>query len=53
MFPVSAQKGLVAKINRDAPLLAKSRLPALEYALSDELIPAKRGYHPHTIGHRH
>lgn len=42
VFPVSAQKGLVAKINRDAPLLAKSRLPALEYALSDELIPAKR-----------
>lgn len=42
VFPVSAQKGLVGKINRDAPLLAKSRLPALEYALSDELIPAKR-----------
>jgi hypothetical protein len=42
VFPVSAQKGLVAKINRDARLLAKSRLPALEYALSDELIPAKR-----------
>ncbi len=42
VFPVSAQKGLVAKINGDLPLLARSRLPALEAALSDELIPAKR-----------
>ena len=42
IFPVSAQKGLVAKINKDAPLLAKTRLPALEYALSKELIPAKQ-----------
>ncbi|MFZ6725309.1 dynamin family protein [Undibacterium sp. MH2W] len=42
IFPVSAQKGLVAKINKDAPLLAKSRLPSLEYALSKELIPAKQ-----------
>lgn len=42
VFPVSAQKGLVAKVNRDADLLAKSRLPELESALSDELIPAKQ-----------
>lgn len=42
VFPVSAQKGLVAKINQDAPLLARSRLAALETALSGELIPAKR-----------
>ena len=42
IFPVSAQKGLVAKINKDAPLLARSRLPTLEYALSKELIPAKQ-----------
>ncbi len=42
VFPVSAQKGLVAKINKDAPLLAKSRLPTLEYALSKELIPSKQ-----------
>lgn len=42
VFPVSAQKGLVAKINKDAPLLAKSRLPRLEYALSKELIPSKQ-----------
>ena len=42
IFPISAQKGLVAKINKDAPLLAKSRLPKLEYALSQELIPSKQ-----------
>ena len=42
VFPVSAQKGLVAKINGDNALLARSRLPRLEAALSDELIPAKR-----------
>lgn len=42
VFPVSAQKGLVAKINADAALLARSRLPALERALSEELIPAKQ-----------
>lgn len=42
VFPISAQKGLVAKINKDAPLLAKSRLPKLEYALSNELIPSKK-----------
>lgn len=42
VYPVSAQKGLVAKINGDAPLLEKSRLPALESALSQKLIPARR-----------
>ncbi|MGE5490126.1 MAG: dynamin family protein, partial [Actinomycetota bacterium] len=42
VFPVTAQKGLVAKINGDDELLAKSRLPELEAALSGELIPAKR-----------
>ena len=42
IFPVSAQKGLVAKINGDPALLAKSRLPILEAALSEELIPAKQ-----------
>jgi len=42
VFPVSAQKGLVAKINGDQELLVRSRLPLLETALSDELIPAKR-----------
>jgi predicted GTPase len=41
IFPVSAQKGLVAKINQDPKLLEKSRLTELEGALSNELIPAK------------
>jgi hypothetical protein len=42
IFPVSAQKGLVGKINRDPELLHKSRLLALESALSNELIPHKQ-----------
>ena len=42
VFPVSAQKGLVGKINGEAELLARSRLPLLEAALSEELIPAKQ-----------
>jgi predicted GTPase len=42
IFPVSAQKGLLAKINHDAELLSKSRLQALEQALTAELIPAKQ-----------
>ena len=42
VFPISAQKGLVAKVHNDANLLAKSRLPELERALSQELIPAKQ-----------
>ncbi|RPH46395.1 MAG: GTPase [Burkholderiales bacterium] len=42
IFPVSAQKGLVAKINGDAGLLARSRLPELERALSRELVPQQQ-----------
>ncbi|MFM9835886.1 MAG: dynamin family protein [Methylophilaceae bacterium] len=42
IFPTSAQKGLLAKVNSDDELLAQSRLPALEKALSDELIPSKK-----------
>jgi hypothetical protein len=42
VFPISAQKGLVGKVNRDPDLLLKSRLPALEKALSGELIPSKQ-----------
>ena len=42
IFPTSAQKGLLAKINGDEALLIQSRLPALEKALSDELIPSKK-----------
>ncbi|MCL4745936.1 MAG: dynamin family protein, partial [Burkholderiaceae bacterium] len=39
VFPVSAQKGLVAKIQSDPALLRRSRLPELEHALSTELVP--------------
>ena len=42
VFPVSAQKGLLAKVNGDDALLARSRLPALEDALSGRIIPGKR-----------
>lgn len=42
IFPTSAQKGLLAKINGDEGLLVQSRLPELEKALSDELIPSKK-----------
>jgi replication fork clamp-binding protein CrfC len=46
VFAVSAQKALLAKVNGDDALLAKSRLPALENALSGRIIPAKR----HIVG---
>ena len=42
IFPASAQKGLLAKINHDEALLARSRLMALEHALSEKLIPSKK-----------
>ncbi len=42
IFPISAQKALLAKVNGDSALLSKSRLPALEQALTNELIPAKK-----------
>ena len=42
VFPVSAQKGLVARINGDAPLLARSRLVELERALTEDLLPTKQ-----------
>ncbi len=42
VFPVSAQKGLVARIRDDGALLERSRLGALERALSEELLPTKQ-----------
>lgn len=42
IFPVSAQKALVAKVRNQPDLLARSRLPALEAALTQELIPCKQ-----------
>ncbi len=42
VFPVSAQKGLVAKVQGDETLLQASRLPLLEEALIELLVPAKQ-----------
>ncbi|MDR3411132.1 MAG: dynamin family protein [Formivibrio sp.] len=42
IFPVSAQKALVAKVQQDDALLEKSRLNALERALSEDLLPGKQ-----------
>ncbi len=42
VFPVSAQKGLVAKVQNDSTLLDASRLPLLEEALIDLLVPTKQ-----------
>ena len=42
VYPVSAQKALVGKINGDMALLEKSRLNSLESALFHELIPSKK-----------
>jgi hypothetical protein len=42
IFPISAQKGLLAKVNADQTLLVKSRILELENALSNELIPSKK-----------
>ncbi|MBM3115871.1 dynamin family protein [Jeongeupia naejangsanensis] len=41
VYPVSAQKALVAKVQDNTALLERSRLIALETALSEELLPAK------------
>lgn len=51
VFPVSAQKGLVGRINGDASLLARSRLPELERALTEDLLPTKQEIVRHnTLG---
>ncbi|MDR1368409.1 MAG: dynamin family protein, partial [Candidatus Accumulibacter sp.] len=42
IFPVSAKKGLIAKINDDSSLLERSRITDLERALSEKLTPAKQ-----------
>lgn len=41
IFPVSAQKGLVAKIRGDQALTEKSGLPVLEHKLSEDMIPSR------------
>jgi hypothetical protein len=42
VFPVTAQKGLLARVKGDDELLEKSGLPALEAMLSDDVLPAKQ-----------
>ena len=42
VFPVSAQKGLLAKIKNDDKLLEKSGLAALEAFFSNNIVPAKQ-----------
>jgi hypothetical protein len=42
VFPVSAQKGLVGRVNGDMALFEKSRVGLLESALFNELIPARQ-----------
>ena len=51
VFPVSAQKGLVARITGNDELLKRSRLPVLERALSNMLIPAKREIVANKVRH--
>jgi hypothetical protein len=42
VYPVSAQKALLGKIKRDGDVLGRSRIAALEQALAQEIVPAKR-----------
>jgi len=42
VFPISAQKSLVAKTRNDDELLERSRLPELERYLAEKVIPAKQ-----------
>ncbi|HEU4457906.1 MAG TPA: dynamin family protein [Methylibium sp.] len=42
VFPLSARQALAARVASDEPELAASRLPALEAALSDRLLPYRQ-----------
>ncbi|MDO8704012.1 MAG: dynamin family protein [Sulfuricaulis sp.] len=42
IFPVSAQKALLGKVRKDDKVLKRSRIQALEEALGNEIVPAKR-----------
>lgn len=42
VFPVSAQRALLAKIRNDEAMLQRSRLPLLEQALTRHLIPRRQ-----------
>lgn len=55
IFPVSAQKGLLAKVRNDAALQEKSRITELENFLADTVLPNKigilRNHLQTSIGH--
>ncbi len=42
VFPVSAQKALLGKVKKDSKIVERSRILALEQALGNEIVPAKR-----------
>jgi len=42
VFPVSAQKGLIAKIRQDESMITRSGLPVLEHKLSEDIVAYKR-----------
>lgn len=42
IFPVSAQKGLLGRLQQDEDLVDRSGVPELEAAISDRLVPYKR-----------
>ncbi|MEZ5701152.1 MAG: dynamin family protein [Burkholderiaceae bacterium] len=49
VIAVSAQKGLLAKVNKDDKLLQASNLPALEAALGDGLVGRRRQILMHSV----
>jgi Dynamin family len=49
VFPISAQKGLLAKIRNDEQLLKNSRLHTLEDFLADEVLPSKQAIVRETL----
>jgi hypothetical protein len=42
VFPLSAQKALLAKVRKDQDLLERSRMPVLERFLAEEILPQKQ-----------
>jgi len=42
VYPLSARQALAARVNHDDPGLVESRLPALESALGEQLMPQRR-----------
>jgi hypothetical protein len=49
IFPVSAQKGLLAKIRHDEPLMQRSQLRDLEQYLSNDILSARKEIIQDTI----